>query len=225
MFNAKVTWICLFFTYLQIASMSSMSDDTFESADSSNKTNGCGSGWNTWLVPDSIPVLECKFNEACNKHDLCYGKCEKYPQDHIQPECEYLRCKKGGDLYQSNKCDTDVHLTKLITDAKTRKSKCDDSLYNDINNNNPGKAVCRSVAIVYKLAVKNWGEGSFHGITATGETINQPKSEYDGAIKDFFKYGTKEQFEAFVQAYDKGNVNLEKPLQFDKTLGLHEKYK
>ena len=38
--------------------------------------NGCGTGWNNWLVPDSIPVLQCKFTEACNQHDLCYGNCE-----------------------------------------------------------------------------------------------------------------------------------------------------
>ena len=38
--------------------------------------NGCGTGWNTWLVPDSLPVLSCAFESACNAHDVCYGKCE-----------------------------------------------------------------------------------------------------------------------------------------------------
>ena len=42
--------------------------------------NGCGSGWNTYLVPDrdySIIgyLFDVDFKVACNKHDACYGTC------------------------------------------------------------------------------------------------------------------------------------------------------
>ena len=42
--------------------------------------NGCGSGWNTYLVPDAdyLSLLHFQwvdFNVACNTHDQCYGTC------------------------------------------------------------------------------------------------------------------------------------------------------
>ena len=34
------------------------------------KCNGCGSGWNVKLIPDSL--LGCDITEACNIHDYMY---------------------------------------------------------------------------------------------------------------------------------------------------------
>ena len=38
--------------------------------------NGCGTGWNRYFVPDSIPLFQCQFKSCCDNHDVCYGKCE-----------------------------------------------------------------------------------------------------------------------------------------------------
>lgn len=182
--------------------------------------NGCGSGWNVWIVPDSIPILNCIFDGACNKHDICYSKCE----GSNAPECAYLRCKSGGDLYRSAQCRKDQALLGSWNVAQIRKAKCDQNLYDSIVAANPGKFVCSALGIVYRKAVKEWGDGAFSGLgnEETIEAWQQPKDEYDKAIRDFFRFATPEQFEAFIQSQNSSNpkVNFNHPLRFDSERGL-----
>jgi hypothetical protein len=187
---------------------------------SATSVNGCGSGWNVWIVPDSIPILGCQFQDACNKHDICYGKCEGSNTQ----ECSYLRCKSGGDLYGTNQCRKDISLLRSWLDSRTRKATCDQNLHDAIVAANPGKFVCSALGVVYRLAVKEWGDAAFSGLGdgTTIEAWRQPKEEYDRAISDFFRLGTPAQFEEFVRSqestYPKVNFNL--PLRFDTEHGL-----
>lgn len=182
--------------------------------------NGCGSGWNVWVVPDSIPILNCQFRDACNKHDICYGKCE----GSNAPECAYLRCKSGGDLYGSDQCRTDLALLRSWTDSQARKATCDHNLGDTIVSANPGRFVCGALGIVYRKAVKEWGGSAFSGL-GDGQTIEawrQPKDEYDKAIRDFFRLATPEQFEDFIRSQNSSNpkVKFNHPLRFDPERGL-----
>lgn len=183
--------------------------------------NGCGTGWNTWLVPDSIPVVYCRFESACNKHDVCYGKCEGKARDKSALECEYLRCREGGDLHGSITCETNVKLRDLIVEADGRRKKCDTGLYNNIRGDNRGNFACYAFAVVYRDAVKIWGKGSFFGVDPAGRVLNQPKAEYDAAIREFFRQGTSEQFKQLVSGPGgKPSVDLGQPIRFDPARGL-----
>ena len=210
----KLHLVCAFFIFTHNDLASAQSDNP------ATLVNGCGSGWNVWLVPDSIPVLGCQLKEACNRHDLCYGKCESKESQ----ECAYLRCKSGGDLYESDRCRTDITLLRSLAESRERKALCDQKLSADITSANAGKFACAAVGIVYRLAVKEWGDSAFSGFDdeTTIEAWRQPKEEYDKAIRDFFLHGTQEQFEAFVRTQD-GNsskVNFDRPLRFDAERGL-----
>lgn len=189
--------------------------------------NGCGSGWNTWLVPDSIPVLQCNLVEACNQHDRCYGKCEGRARDATAAECEYLACREGGNLYQSERCETDIRLVRLLSDAQQRRRSCDQTLADDIASQNAGKVACEAFAAVYRFAVQKWGDSAFRGIDAVllADAVGQPKAEYDAAIREFFRSGTTEQFERFMSRTSNGgrSVDLAKPIEFDPETGLVNK--
>jgi hypothetical protein len=101
-------------------------------------TNGCGSGKTAFLVPNRIG--NCKLKEACDRHDICYG-----------------RCLEGGDLFNTSACKSSDQEKEL------RRQKCDSSLFEDIVQNNQGE--CRSWASFYKFFVVNAGGGFFNGIT------------------------------------------------------------
>lgn len=101
-------------------------------------TNGCGSGKIAFLVPNKIG--NCKLEEACNRHDLCYG-----------------RCLEGGELFGSEACNASEQEKEL------RRQKCDASLYEDIAQFNQGG--CHGWANLYKFFVVHTGGGFFNGMT------------------------------------------------------------
>ncbi|OEZ90941.1 hypothetical protein JAB9_51360 [Janthinobacterium sp. HH107] len=182
--------------------------------------NGCGSGWNVWVVPNSIPLLVCSFASCCNDHDTCYSHCE----GRIDGECAYMRCKEGGDLYHSPRCTQDIRLVKSTVDAINRKHLCDNNFYIAMRSINRGKPPCEALAIVYRDAVKVWGDPSFNGM-GNAETVpawKQAKEQYDGALQEFFLKGTASQFEDFVRRTDERvrPTNLSLPLKFDQQRGL-----
>lgn len=187
--------------------------------------NSCGSGWNTWLVPDSIPILNCQFKSSCDSHDLCYGKCEGRAKDTSAPECAYVRCRKGGDLFRSEMCETDVLMMRSLVAAKVRRDKCDTSFYSVLRSSNQGKPVCEALAIVYRDAVKALGWDSFQGIDPTGKIVYQTEDEYNAAIRKFFLRGTEAEFRAFVSSADRGkpSVSLGAPLKYVPGQGLQNK--
>jgi hypothetical protein len=102
------------------------------------QTNGCGSGTTEFLVPDKIG--KCNLTEACDRHDVCYGKC-----------------LEGGELFGSNACNASEQ------EKERRKQKCDASLYDDIALFNQGN--CRAWASLYKFFVVHAGGGFFNGMT------------------------------------------------------------
>ena len=160
-----------------------------------SQPNGCGSGWSVYLVPDSIPLAHCTFRAACDGHDDCYGKCEGRVQDRRAPQCEYLRCREGGDLYNSPRCQSDPKFAKLDREAQKRRSKCDAKIGAKIREINEGKPVCQAFAYVYENAVKRFGDPYFKGIRIS--SLLQSKDDYDAAIREFFRRGTPAEFEAF----------------------------
>lgn len=89
---------------------------------------------------------------------------------------------------------------------------------------NKGKWACEALAIVYQKAVKDFGldafigMGGFLNITA----LQQPESEYNKAIADFFTNSSERDFQEFVKNYDAGkpSVNLCGKLKFSENEGL-----
>ena len=185
--------------------------------------NGCGTGWNTWLVPDSIPILQCTFEQACNGHDLCYGKCESKALDKTAPECEYLRCRDGGDLVGTPRCNgSDLVMAALLGAAQQRRLSCDNRLAQSIRAQNQGKPVCQAFGLVYRFAVRTWADGAFRGIDESGKYLDQSRADYDGAIREFFKSGSEAEFREFAASIDgsRPQVNLSEPIKYVKGRGL-----
>lgn len=97
------------------------------------QTNGCGpKGWG-WLVPDKMPISDCNFEEACRKHDLCWGKC-----------------LPGGLFAGLPMCNDPVS-------KKQRQKRCDEKLKRDIKVENGQRTICSVYASIYKLAVSAGG--------------------------------------------------------------------
>jgi len=181
-----------------------------------SKPNGCGSGWSVYLVPDSIPLANCTFRAACDEHDGCYGKCEGRVKDRSAPQYEYLRCRTGGDLSTSAKCKTDAKLIKLDREAQKRRSLCDSEIGAKIRKINLGKPVCQAFAYVYEKAVREFGDPHFQGIRATASTPDQSEDEYEEAIREFFRHGSAQEFEAF----NARPPSLQAPLKYVPGKGL-----
>ena len=135
------------------------------------------------------------FRAACDEHDGCYGKCEGRVKDTSAPQCEYLRCRKGGDLYKSAQCNTDARLKQLESDAQMRRQKCDIAIAAKIREINSGKPVCQAFSYAYEYAVKRFGDPFFKGIRPSANALNQ--EEYERAIREFFLHGSDAEFEAF----------------------------
>ncbi len=182
--------------------------------------NGCGTGWNKYLVPDRIPVLNCEFGDSCNKHDACYSVC----LNRIDGECEYRRCRPGGDLEGSPLCLSDANLITLAEQARIRRNTCDLTFHSDLRNTNRGKVACEALAIVYRDAVKLWGHSAFSGfgLATLPEAWKQPQDQYNKAIADFFANASADDFRRFVESADRGDpsVNLCGRLSYSTASGL-----
>lgn len=125
-------------------------------------SNGCGSGWNQPVVPDSPMGYE--FKKACDEHDNCYSRCEK-----------------GGMNYGNKvKCDQ----TPAVRDA--RRGTCDeqfDQAIARICESYPTAKICRILGRLYFVAVRLGGSGSFNGreVQALIERL-QKFPDYDTSI-------------------------------------------
>jgi hypothetical protein len=114
-----------------------------------NVTNGCGTaGWGA-IVPDKTLFTRCRLAEACDRHDVCYG-----------------RCLPGGDLNGQQATCTD----QAAKDA--RRAVCDSNLYTDIAATNNDRPVCKAYGVLYRWAVKRFGKDHFHGVSGTGQKID-----------------------------------------------------
>jgi hypothetical protein len=182
--------------------------------------NGCGTGWNSYLVPDRIPILNCDFGSSCNKHDACYSAC----LDRTDGDCEYRRCRKGGDLDGSSRCLSDVELLTLGGKAQARRATCDADFFTAMRTANRGKFACEALAYIYRDAVKWWGDSAFAGFGFINPPTawEQSQDEYNKAIGDFFGKANVDDFRRFVEAADAGKptVNLCGRLTYSPVTGL-----
>ncbi|MCA3061090.1 MAG: hypothetical protein ING69_02565 [Rhodocyclaceae bacterium] len=105
--------------------------------------------------------------------------------------------------------------------ASARRAKCDQALYKDIYEQNDKRMACRAFAVIYRYAVKTWGDDKFLGADA-GAVITQSREEYEKAIRDFFENGTEEQFKRIVEedAANRQVVNMKRNIGFSKEKGL-----
>lgn len=106
------------------------------------ESNGCGTKWNRWLVPDS--PFGISFRQACDAHDVCYAGCP-------------VTGEKQG-LYS---CETGATVS-----LKTRAC-CDDTFLLDLVNSCRSQAdsskLCKVGSALYFLAVDAFGSSAFTG--------------------------------------------------------------
>jgi hypothetical protein len=186
--------------------------------------NGCGSGWNTYLVPDYIPIAGCQLESSCNAHDMCYGKCLVKSPEVSSADCRYIQCRPGAALAGQAVCNS-PEFTELQSKAMKRRQTCDRGFYDSLLTANPERPVCKAFAVLYRDMVVWFGPGSFFGVAPgiadAPEEIRIPQDSRD-AIEEFFRKATPKQFEDFTKAMEAGTptVDTSKPLIYDKQRGL-----
>lgn len=182
--------------------------------------NGCGSGWNTSLVPDQIRVLNCTMTSSCNSHDACYGVCE----GRTDGICAYQQCRTKGQQALPNACYSDPALIQSGFDAVKRRATCDARMADDIAAANGGRWACKAIAIIYREAVKLWGDGAWNGYgNGTGPAAwAQSQADYDAAIARFLAVSSDKDFEQFVKGQERATpaINFCGRLQFTPATGL-----
>lgn len=109
--------------------------------------NGCGSGWNEPLVPDSIGPLCVDFKAACSDHDNCYSRCLPGGDNFGKPICAQTALEQRESRRSS--CDTG-----FLESMRKSCSLCDAAR----------RPLCDGVASIYELAVRAGGKGGFNGI-------------------------------------------------------------
>jgi hypothetical protein len=200
---------------------------TVASITSAQSTNGCGSGWNTYLVPDSLPLGICNFEQSCNNHDVCYGKCDTASTDSAEqnPRCAYLQCKKGGRHFEDDSvCSQSIYKTSEI-EAKKRKATCDSRFYSEIADFNNSRPICVAFAALYSKAVQKFGEGAFMG-AAPAEGTNEnalPISRGNmRAFEQFLKEAGDSELKKVIEDIKKPSTQIDpsRPLRFEKGKGL-----
>lgn len=131
--NIRLVILTLFYFIFSLSSLA-------EEARSGKERNGCGTkGIQGILVPDSTLFSKCYFHEACDTHDLCYG-----------------RCLKGGDLFGKELCNDPIA-------KESRRNTCDTNFFNDIVEDNNGRSICKFYGKIYRFAVVRFGKGNFNG--------------------------------------------------------------
>lgn len=100
----------------------------------------CGSGFTEVFVPEQM--FGCDMAEACNAHDICYGKCSP-----------------GGSKEGSGYCKQ----SEFSAERVAAKQACDRQLFWDIAKTNGNKWQCRAIGGFYTAAVVMAGQGPFNG--------------------------------------------------------------
>ena len=185
--------------------------------------NGCGTGWNSYLVPNEIPLAGCKFEQACNAHDLCYSKCVS--KDNLDnPLCKYKRCWTPGDLKGKKICQ-DPEYGRLVNAAVERKNTCDQSFYNKLVSDNQNVPICDKFARIYRYAVSKLGGDAFNGLGVSfGLTSEQQRNNRE-AIGKLLTTWPQSRIEGYVAEMEAGRkvINWNKELKFDQDIGLVQK--
>ncbi len=187
--------------------------------------NGCGTGWNAYLVPDSIRLASCSFRAACDTHDACYDKC-RTPQsaDASSQVCAYLHCRRDGKFYGQDICRSE-YFEKSKWDADQRRTKCDGAFYSNLLDINRGRAICEAFSLFYLKAVEKFGSGAFFGaapVSAAREDEVPFNATSRKAIEDFFNSATEQQYMQLIEDLRRPTpaVDPSKPLMYDPARGL-----
>lgn len=186
-------------------------------------SNGCGSGWNVYLVPDSLPLAGCVFRPSCDRHDACYGACEKAVIADDDATCAYRRCRSGGALFGAAICETFFY-EDSERQAQQRKQRCDRDFYADLRGLNRGLTVCEAFALLYTRAVEMFGQSAFRGVAPPGGKPGElPFTEESRrAISDFFAQADEQQLQQLIRDLERPQPVLDptQPLVFEPGRGL-----
>lgn len=190
------------------------------------ETNGCGTGWNRYLVPDRIKLIGCDFKQACDSHDVCYGKCSTYEPGKAPKQCEYLRCETNGDLVGRPICDSIGFRENRIA-AEERRAKCDATFMIDISRTNPDNPRCDFFSGLYPFAVRVLGGKNFLGMDSLDQVSmsETDKTLYAKAINELLETWPDNKISDLANKIRKGTsgIDLSKPLFFDPEKGLVNK--
>jgi hypothetical protein len=184
--------------------------------------NGCGTGWNRYLVPDRIKLVGCEFKAACDAHDICYGACESGGAQAKESQCEYLRCQSGGNLHGQAICD-DAQFRKLRIASVNRRAECDGKFLIKLQEINPEKPHCTLFTALYPFAVRVLGGKAFIGADSLdAQYSEEEKRKYAEALNQLFEKWPQEKLRQFEADFKAGNTKLDmtKPIRFDATRGL-----
>lgn len=188
--------------------------------------NGCGTGWNAYLVPDSITLAGCTFKAACDTHDACYDRCRTPAAAAADPPqlCAYLDCRRDGKYHGQGVCRSE-YFEKSRWEAEQRRASCDRVFYSNLLDINQGKPLCEAFSLFYLRAVEKFGSGAFFGVApvAAAREDEVPFSATSHrAIEEFFNSGTEQQFRQLIEDL-KGEtpaVDPSIPLMYDPARGL-----
>jgi len=187
--------------------------------------NGCGTGWNAYLVPNSIKLAGCVFKPACDAHDRCYDKCRAPEAVSASPQmCAYLDCRRDGKYYGQGVCKSEYY-EKSKWDAAVRRTSCDTGFYTNLLNINQGTLICEAFSWFYLKAVQKFGEGAFFG-AAPVSAAREDEIPFTGtsrkAVEEFFNSGTEQQFKQLIEDLKSTRpvVDPSQPLIYDPSSGL-----
>lgn len=209
----------LFFILLFSASKL-FSADLFDPKEKSNFENGCGTGWNTYLVPDNIPLANCKLQAACNAHDVCYSKCLAV-ENKDNSLCIYKKCLIAGN--KEKICGSPAYV-RIRQQAMDRKTSCDSNFYSQIIADNQSKPICKNFARLYKFAVTHLGKSAFSGMGISGGLTKEQQNENLNALNNLLTKWPENRIQSYLSDVESGkvNINWEKPLTFNENSGLIE---
>lgn len=195
-------------------------------AAAAQETNGCGSGWNSHLVPDGLKIIGCNFKPACDAHDICYGRCMGFKPGKAPAQCEYLRCLSGGDLVGKPVCDSVAFREQQLA-ARDRRVRCDANFMIDITRSNPGNARCDLFSGLYPFAVRVLGAKNFLGMDTLDEVAmsKADKQRYVDAINELLATWPDERLSDLARQIRSGDapVDLMQPIEFDPEVGLRNR--
>ena len=190
------------------------------------ETNGCGTGWNRYLIPDKLKIIGCNFRPACDAHDVCYGRCFGFTLGSSPPQCEYLRCERGGDLAGQSACDSVAFRENRLA-AQERRVLCDAAFMVDISRTNPGNARCDLFSGLYPFAVRVLGAKNFLGMEPPDRvTMSQADQQrYASAINELMAKWPSDRLADLARQIREGTsgVDLTKPIEFDAQSGLRNR--
>lgn len=186
------------------------------------QVNGCGSGWNRYLVPNEIKPLGCNFETACNRHDECYGRCAIQQGIQREPQCEYLDCATDGPLEGTEACES-VRFRQLRLAANERRTQCDARFMLDLDKTNAEKPRCLFWTALYPFAVRVFGGKAFLGADASAANVSPAdRKAYALAVNQMLEMWSDAQIAAYTQRLLNGDleVDLTRRIVFDRKIGF-----